>query len=93
MGGTELVPWYVDFGIQVAQKITTHSAAGPPNFISDIFYLTVAISHFGYLRTISNFEDLGKHVDELQRHLDMLQGDGSWMGVRIHIHTQAKASL
>lgn len=55
--------------------------AAPPNFISDIFYLTVAISHFGYLRTISNFEELGKHIEDLQRHLDMLNGDGSWMGV------------
>ncbi|KAF7987086.1 hypothetical protein HWV62_255 [Athelia sp. TMB] len=65
------------------------SNAGPPNFISDIFYLTVAISHFGYLRTISNFEDLGKHVDELQRHLDMLQGDGSWMGGPFQARTEA----
>jgi len=57
------------------------STAPAPNFISNIFYLTIAMSHYGYLRTIQSYNDLGKRVDELQRHLDMLNGDGSWMGV------------
>jgi len=39
------------------------------------------MSHYGYLRTIGSFEDLEKHRDELKRHLEQLQGDGSWMGV------------
>ena len=39
------------------------------------------MSHYGYLRTISAFEDLGKHLDDMQRQLDMINGDGSWMGV------------
>lgn len=39
------------------------------------------MSHYGYLRTISAFEDLGKHVEDMQRQLDMVNGDGSWMGV------------
>jgi hypothetical protein len=54
----------------------------PPNFISDIFYLCAALFNCGYLPTISVFDDMGKHYDELRRHLDTLQGDGSWMGVR-----------
>jgi Ubiquitin elongating factor core len=58
------------------------SAASPPNFISDIFYLNIAMSHYGYLRTIQTYTDLQKHVDDIQRHLDYLNGDGSWMGVR-----------
>jgi hypothetical protein len=41
------------------------------------------MSHYGYMRTISNFEELGKHIDDMQRHLDMLNGDGSWMGVSL----------
>ena len=57
-------------------------SAPPPNFISEIFYLTLAMSHYGYLRTIQTFNDLGKHTYELQRHLDRLNGDNSWMGVR-----------
>jgi ubiquitin conjugation factor E4 B len=42
------------------------------------------MSHYGYLRTIQTYKDLQKHVDDLQRHLDMLNGDGSWMGVCIY---------
>jgi ubiquitin conjugation factor E4 B len=64
------------------QQIDT---ATPPNFISNIFFLTVAMSHYGYLRTISTYEDMGKHRDDLQRHMEQLQGDGSWMGVRAYL--------
>ncbi|KAF8195457.1 ubiquitin elongating factor core-domain-containing protein [Pholiota molesta] len=63
--------------------------APPPNFISDIFYLTIAMSHYGYLRTIQTYNDLGKHRDELQRHLDMLNGNGSWMGTIMQARTEA----
>lgn len=55
---------------------------GPvPNFVSNIFYLTVAMSHYGYLRTIQTYNDFGKHIEDMQRHVEMLNGDGSWMGV------------
>jgi ubiquitin conjugation factor E4 B len=54
-----------------------------PNFISNIFYLSIAMSHHGYLQTIQNYNNLAKHIDDLQRHLDMLNGDGSWMGVPV----------
>jgi hypothetical protein len=57
------------------------SIAPPPNFISDIFYLNIAMSHYGYLRTIQTYSDLQKHIEDIQRHLDYLNGDGSWMGV------------
>lgn len=39
------------------------------------------MSHYGYLRTIQTHNDLQKHIEDIQRHLDMLNGDGSWMGV------------
>ena len=55
----------------------------PSNFITEIFYLTVATAHYGLNKTVSSLEELSKHADEMQRHLDMLQGDGSWQGVRI----------
>ncbi|KAJ8523244.1 hypothetical protein ONZ45_g319 [Pleurotus djamor] len=54
--------------------------AAAPNFISHIFYLTAAMSHYGYLKTISTYNDLAKDVEGIQRHIDMLNGDGSWMG-------------
>jgi ubiquitin conjugation factor E4 B len=65
------------------------STAAPPNFISDIFYLTIAMSHYGYLRTIQSYNDLGKHHSEMQRHLDMVNGDGSWMGSPLQARTEA----
>ena len=40
------------------------------------------MSHYGYLRTIQTYSDLQKHVEDIQRHLDYLVGDQSWMGVR-----------
>lgn len=39
------------------------------------------MSHFGFLRTIQTYNNMGKHIDDLQRQLDMINGDGSWMGV------------
>ncbi|KAJ6585038.1 ubiquitin elongating factor core-domain-containing protein [Mycena capillaripes] len=62
--------------------------APPPNFVSNIFYLAVAMSHYGILRTISTYSDLAKHLEDMQRHLDMLQGDGSWMGSPLQARTE-----
>lgn len=52
-----------------------------PNFISEIFYLCNTMAHYGYLKTIQTYEDFGKHLDELQRHHDMIEGDRAWVGV------------
>ncbi|KAJ6508731.1 ubiquitin elongating factor core-domain-containing protein [Mycena sanguinolenta] len=59
--------------------------APTPNFVSNIFYLAVAMSHYGILRTISAYNDLAKHLDDMQRHLDMLQG----MATPVQTHEQA----
>ncbi|KAF9241107.1 ubiquitin elongating factor core-domain-containing protein [Melanogaster broomeanus] len=63
--------------------------AATPNFISEIFYLCNAMGHYGYLRTIQTYEEFGKHLDELQRHHDMINGDGSWMGTPVQARTEA----
>jgi ubiquitin conjugation factor E4 B len=65
------------------------SKAATPNFISDIFYLCNALGHYGYIRTIQVYEDLGKTLDDYQRHHDMIVGDGSWMGTPQQAHAQA----
>jgi ubiquitin conjugation factor E4 B len=65
---------------QWAEQNSTPGGSAP-NFISDIFYLSIAMSHYGYEKTISSYNDTMKHIDEYQRHLDTLNGDGSWMGV------------
>ncbi|KAJ7288279.1 ubiquitin conjugation factor E4 [Mycena rebaudengoi] len=63
--------------------------APAPNFVSNIFYLAVAMSHYGILRTINTYSDLAKHIDDMQRHMDMLNGDGSWMGSPLQARTEA----
>jgi len=81
MGATTPIEWLVLL-IPHSNLRPTSCTAAPPNFISDIFFLTLAMSHYGHLKTIQSFNELGKHVHELQRHLERLNGDGSWMGVR-----------
>lgn len=41
------------------------------------------MSHYGYLKTIQIYNDLAKGLHDLQRNLEVLNGDGSWMGVNI----------
>ena len=64
----------------------------PPNFISDIFYLTLAANHIGQLKLINNIDDLAKQYDEIRRHLEVLQEDQSWRGVSM-ISAEAKRVL
>ena len=70
----------------------------PPNFISDVFYLSLAMFHFGYQRTIKELDDFEKHADELQRHIDRLENDFNWQGTPFQQRTevvvnQAKSEL
>jgi len=83
MGRGAQEPWrYVGNLMLIYYRFITLLGTAPePNFISNIFYLTVAMSHYGYLRTIQTFNDLSKHIEDIQRHHDMLNGDGSWMTV------------
>ena len=61
--------------------LSRHQLGPAPNFISDIFYLAVATSHYGYQKTDSSYSELDKHLEDIERHLSFLNGDGSWMGV------------
>ncbi|KAJ3574715.1 hypothetical protein NP233_g1573 [Leucocoprinus birnbaumii] len=51
-----------------------------PNFISNIFFLCIAMGHYGYLKTINSYNELGRHIDDAQRNLDWIQSEGSWVG-------------
>jgi ubiquitin conjugation factor E4 B len=53
------------------------------NFISEIFYLTLASGHYGLQKTIHTFDELSKEQDEVQRQIDNVTADSTWMGVRI----------
>lgn len=62
--------------------VSAGNGLGPaPNFISDVFYLTLAMNHIGYQKTIGTFDETLRHYDELERHLEMVNGDGSWRNV------------
>ncbi|THH28275.1 hypothetical protein EUX98_g5915 [Antrodiella citrinella] len=60
------------------RKENSSTNSAPPNFITEIFYLTLAMNHFGYQKTISSFEELVKQADDMARHREELEGDGSW---------------
>ncbi|CAL1712793.1 unnamed protein product [Somion occarium] len=66
-----------------AEEWRQQQRSGEPklqNFISDIFYLSLTLSHYGYLKAISSYEELQKEYGEMTRHAEMLEGDGSWRG-------------
>ncbi|KAF9013252.1 ubiquitin elongating factor core-domain-containing protein [Cyathus striatus] len=67
--------------------------AGSPNFISNIFYLAIAMSHYGYLRTIQTYNGLPRQLEDIQRHLDFLQGNGSWRGTPLQARTEAAIKM
>ncbi|KAF9644135.1 hypothetical protein BDM02DRAFT_3272627 [Thelephora ganbajun] len=71
-----------------AWQIENSKDAVPPNFISEIFYLSLAMFHFGYQRTIQEMEDFAKHADELQRHIDRLENDINWQGTPFQQRTE-----
>lgn len=64
-------------------RLLIKELAPAPNFISNVFFLAIAMCHFGYIKTISTYNDLGRALEDIERHLEWLQGDGSWMGVSL----------
>lgn len=77
-------PLVSNFLLPLFGSYRPYPGAPPPNFISDIFYLTLAIGHYGLQKTIQTFEDLSKEHDEVRRHLDNITADNTWMGVSVH---------
>ncbi|KAL1950354.1 hypothetical protein VTO73DRAFT_5478 [Trametes versicolor] len=64
-------------------------STAPPNFITEIFYLTLAASHIGQQKIVNVVEELGKQYDEIRRHLELLNGDQSWRGTPGQAQTEA----
>ncbi|KAH6907999.1 ubiquitin conjugation factor E4 [Coprinopsis sp. MPI-PUGE-AT-0042] len=52
----------------------------PPNFISDIFFLTIAMAHVGFLKTVDTYGGTHKQLEEITRHIQMIESDTSWQG-------------
>lgn len=57
----------------------------PPNFISNVFFLCIAMAHYGYLKTVDTYNGTHKHLEDIKRHLNYLEGDRSWQGVRLDL--------
>ncbi|KAI0346029.1 hypothetical protein BDW22DRAFT_1353692 [Trametopsis cervina] len=60
----------------------------PPKFLSEIFYLTLAMNHYGLQKTISALDELSREHSEITRHLEQLQGDGSWQGTPLQARVE-----
>jgi ubiquitin conjugation factor E4 B len=54
----------------------------PPSFISDIFFLTIAMAHVGFLKTVDTYGSTHKQLEEITRHIQMIESDTTWQGVR-----------
>ncbi|KAJ3542484.1 hypothetical protein NMY22_g3494 [Coprinellus aureogranulatus] len=70
-----------------------HPPKEPPNFISNIFFLTVAMAHYGPLKTIDTYNNTHKQMDDIKRQLEFLQGDGSWMGTPMQARIERAIKL
>ncbi|EJD50679.1 hypothetical protein AURDEDRAFT_112253 [Auricularia subglabra TFB-10046 SS5] len=53
------------------KSLTPPSA--PPNFITEIFYLTAAYSHLGFQRAIARYDQIGKRVGDIRRTMSDIQ--------------------
>jgi ubiquitin conjugation factor E4 B len=79
---------------QEASQWASAQEPGPaPNFISDVFFLTVATSHYGMQQTIRRYEDSLKHYDELRNHIESIEADNSWMGTPFQARTEASLRM
>src|ERR1700760_4861029 len=61
-------------GFSKSRHLLMEDLAPAPNFISEIFFLTIATTHLGYIKTISAYNTGGKILEHIQRVIDRLQG-------------------
>lgn len=62
------------------KQISTSTPA--PNFISEVFYLTAAFNHYGLVRTLGFYHDVERHLDDIERYIERIESDRSYVGVR-----------
>lgn len=67
--------------IHLRRYVSSSFIGPPPKFLSEIFYLTLAMNHYGLQKTISSLDELARDHSDLTRHVEQLQGDGSWQAV------------
>ncbi|KAF8517435.1 ubiquitin elongating factor core-domain-containing protein [Hysterangium stoloniferum] len=64
-------------------------SSDPPNFITEVFFITVALNHYGLVRTTQEYDQLGKELDQMQRYLDTIYADTTWPGAQFDARIQA----
>jgi hypothetical protein len=59
-----------------------------PNFISEIFFITLAMHHYGPLQCYNKYNNLNRELAELQKQYDRLKADQpKWAGVNINYYS------
>ncbi|EIM85743.1 uncharacterized protein STEHIDRAFT_59114 [Stereum hirsutum FP-91666 SS1] len=69
-----------DEASQWAEANQLAPGAPPPNFISDVYFLTLAMFHYGFLKTVDTFEEYAKDLDDTKKRLEQAEGDTTWQG-------------
>lgn len=64
------------------QRAITHRLATgtPPNFITEIFFLTAACFRLGLLKVGRDFENINRRVNDYKKRLKEVERDTSWVG-------------
>jgi len=39
------------------------------------------MGHYGYFKTIDSYTDASRHVEDSERHIDLIEQERSWVGV------------
>lgn len=62
---------------------SSHPTPTPPNFVSDIFFLTVAMHHYGLLSTLRYYGAFCKEMEEMRKQVNNMKAErdaGGWAG-------------
>ncbi|KAI5792948.1 ubiquitin elongating factor core-domain-containing protein [Pyronema domesticum] len=64
-----------------SEEFYSHTLEGTNNFITEVFFLTVAAYHYGLSATESERDGLSKDIPEMERHLEKIEQDrNKWAG-------------
>ncbi len=73
------------------QKAADGSPAGPaPNFISEVFFLTIAMQHVGVMHSIKAHKNIGQNINHYRREVADMEADSTWRGSANEAMVQAQ---
>ncbi|QRV77647.1 ubiquitin conjugation factor E4 [Ceratobasidium sp. AG-Ba] len=68
------------------EKRITEGGVVPQNFISDIFFLCAGFNHLGIVRTIGTYDEILKHLNEIDRWLEGVEAMEVPVGPQRAVH-------